>query len=143
MRHLSGKEQSPQRERERPDQRASHGNEVARDNRATGVRDECDDELLTEKQDGRSRSRARLAGSKAIALARQHLQDLTGHVPEAVIGLHSQNGRWKVMLDVVELERIPRTTEVIASYEIELDERGELLGYQRVGRYYRSQVDQG
>jgi hypothetical protein len=99
-----------------------------------------------ERHNGRqsaARQQPRLPGNKAIALAREYLQELTGQVPESISGLNSQDGRWKVTLDVVELERIPRTTDVMASYEVELDDRGELIGYRRVGRYYRSQVDQG
>jgi hypothetical protein len=121
----------------------SQGHESVQDERVKRVREERDEEHVDEEQDGNSRARPRLPGSKAIAIARQHLQELTGQVPEAVSGLHSQQGRWKVTLDMVELERIPHTTDVMASYEIELDERGQLLAYSRVGRYYRSQVDQG
>jgi hypothetical protein len=35
------------------------------------------------------------------------------------------------------------TTDVLASYEVTLDEEGELLGYRRDRRYYRNQTDQG
>ncbi|MST33242.1 hypothetical protein GHK86_10985 [Acidimicrobiaceae bacterium USS-CC1] len=41
----------------------------------------------------------------------------------------------------VELERVPATTSVLASYEAELDEEGTLLGYGRLRRYYRNQAD--
>jgi hypothetical protein len=88
------------------------------------------------------RSKPRLPGSRAAKMAMQHLQALTGQQPESLSGLTPSGSGWKVALDVVELERIPRSTDVMASYEIELDEEGELVGYRRLGRYYRNQVDE-
>jgi len=87
-------------------------------------------------------STPRMPGSRAAKMAMQHLLALTGQQPESLSGLTPSEGGWKVTLDVVELERIPRTTDVMASYEIELDEEGELVGYRRLGRYYRNQVDE-
>jgi hypothetical protein len=87
--------------------------------------------------------RPRISGAKAIAHAKEYLFELTGQEPESVSGLSAAGARWKVALDIVELERVPRTTDVMASYELEIDEDGQLVGYRRVGRYYRSQVDQG
>ena len=43
---------------------------------------------------------------------------------------------------VVELERIPRSTDVLGAYVVELDEDGELIGYRRRRRYHRSQADE-
>lgn len=43
-------------------------------------------------------------------------------------------------METVELERIPRTTDIMASYLVELDERGDLMSYERVQRYYRNQA---
>jgi hypothetical protein len=47
---------------------------------------------------------------------------------------------WRVVLEIVELQRIPRTTDILASYAVALDNNGELMGYERVNRYYRSDV---
>lgn len=91
----------------------------------------------------RTDTRPTFSGAKAIRLARQYLSDLTGQVAESVSALSPFDGGWKVTLDVVELERIPHTTDVLASYELQLDEHGELMGYRRVTRYYRSQADEG
>lgn len=85
---------------------------------------------------------ARFSGAQAVKYAQQYISDLTGQIPESVSGLTRSDGGWKVALDVVELERVPRTTDVLASYEVELDENGDLVGYRRLSRYYRSQVDE-
>jgi hypothetical protein len=60
-----------------------------------------------------------------------------------VLGLEpdDDNG-WKVLVEVVELERIPRSTDVLGAYAITLDKRGELMGCRRERRYYRNQADE-
>jgi hypothetical protein len=73
--------------------------------------------------------------------ARQLLAELRGVDAEAVSGLTRSAEGWVVTLEVVELRRIPESTDVLATYEVELDERGRLLRYQRCGRYHRSQAD--
>jgi hypothetical protein len=75
---------------------------------------------------------ARMAGA-AIDVVRQ----LTGKVPESVTGLQRSEDGWRVAVDVLELERIPSTTDVLATYEVTLDEQGELQGCSRVHRYLR------
>ena len=86
-------------------------------------------------------ARRRLSGSAAAEYAKAHLLDLTGQPCEAVSSLSRTHDGWRVVLEVVELERIPRTTDILASYQIELDEDGELMGYVRIRRYSRNDVD--
>ena len=65
----------------------------------------------------------------------------TGQPIEAVSSLNrTRDGGWRVVLEVLELERIPRTTDILASYAVELDEHGDLMGYERIHRYYRNDV---
>jgi hypothetical protein len=40
-------------------------------------------------------------------------------------------------LEVLEVRRIPETTDVLAKYEVETDDQGSLTGYRRAGRYTR------
>src|SRR3954470_2048906 len=89
---------------------------------------------------GHSATRHRLSGSQAVELARKHLRELTGNECESVSSLQRGRDGWSVQLETVELERIPRTTDILASYLIELDERGDLMSYERVSRYYRNQA---
>ena len=50
---------------------------------------------------------------------------------------------WAVALEVVELRRIPESTDVLATYEVEFDDDGKLIKLERSRRYYRSQADRG
>jgi len=105
-------------------------------------RDERDQKHARRNGDGkqdRRPARRGIGGSSAVAAAKAILVELTGHPCESVSSLSRRpDGGWNVALEVVELERIPQTTDILASYVVELDDRGELLSYQRVNRYYRN-----
>ena len=76
------------------------------------------------------------AGRIAAEALRQ-LVELTGKDAEGVVGLDRSDDGWKVDVEVVEVRRIPNTTDVLALYEVEVDSRGSLQGYRRVRRYVR------
>ena len=83
-----------------------------------------------------------LSGREAIERVRRDLPQLLGRPVEAVLGLQrADHHGWTVTVQVVELSRIPTTTDVLGPYEVTLDQRGELLGYRRERRYHRNQTD--
>src|SRR5688500_16881460 len=74
--------------------------------------------------------------------ARDTIADLTGYPPESVSGLEWDGETWLVTVDVCELERIPSTTDLLATYAVQLDAGGGLLGYKRTRRFQRSQAEE-
>ena len=68
------------------------------------------------------------------------LQGLIGRPIEAVTGVEKDGSEWTVTVEVVELERIPNTTDVLGVYEVTLDKDGELTGTRRTRRFYRSEA---
>ena len=80
---------------------------------------------------------------RALDRAREQLEDLLGRPVEQVSSLERTNDGWVLALEVVELQRIPETTDVLASYEMELDEDLNLRRYQQVRRYNRGRTDDG
>jgi transcriptional regulator with XRE-family HTH domain len=89
------------------------------------------------------RKRKRLSGPKLALRAREQLAEITGLEAESVSSLEQDDdGTWKVVVEVLELSRVPSTDDVIGSYEAELDEDGELLGYRRIRRYPRSKAEE-
>ena len=78
-----------------------------------------------------------------VERAKQQLRDVLGNEAESVSGLERSDGRWTVLLEVVEVRRIPESTDVLASYELVLDDDGGIVGMQRRHRYRRSQVEEG
>jgi len=62
---------------------------------------------------------------------------LTGRPSEGVVGIERDDDQWVVEIEVLELRRIPNTTDVLARYRVTADDRGELTGYRRLNRYTR------
>lgn len=75
--------------------------------------------------------------------ALRQVVDLTGKEPEGVSGVEPSDDGWIVTVDVVEDRRIPSTSDVIATYEAEIGQDGELISYRRVRRYARGRGDDG
>lgn len=75
--------------------------------------------------------------------ARELLRAVRGVDAESVSGIERTQNGWRVTLEVVELRRIPESTDVLASYEVELDGEGDFLGFERGRRYNRSQAESG
>ena len=96
----------------------------------------------TEKRASPPRAAAakRATASQVAAQAAQQLLELTGKGVEGVTGLERTDDGWKVHVEVVEVRRIPDTTDVLALYEVQVDEDGDLIGYRRLRRYARGAV---
>jgi gas vesicle protein GvpO len=90
-----------------------------------------------------SNSDGRVSARELTLAAKETVQDLTGFAPESVTALQWDGENWLVTVDVCELERIPNTTDVMATYVVQLDEGGGLLGYKRDRRFQRGQADEG
>jgi hypothetical protein len=66
---------------------------------------------------------------------------MTGEEPENIPSVERVDDEgWRIEVEVVELRRIPETTDLLAIYAVELDEDGELMSYRRIRRYTRGQV---
>jgi hypothetical protein len=86
------------------------------------------------------RSTRRRSGPQLAQRARRELSEITGLEPESVTSLErADDGTWKVTVELLELSRTLETDDMLGSYEVELDQSGELLGYQRLRRYARVQ----
>ena len=66
-------------------------------------------------------ARPRTPASKIAAEAKSELVALTGKDAEGVTGLERTEDGWLVRVEVVELRRIPDTTDVLALYEVQTD----------------------
>lgn len=79
---------------------------------------------------------------QAAQAACESLDGLLGHPAEGVSAVRRSDDGWCVVVDVLEVPRIPDTTSLLASYEVQLDEDGELMEYRRVRRYRRGAADE-
>ncbi|WP_333744312.1 gas vesicle protein [Streptomyces ardesiacus] len=73
--------------------------------------------------------------------ARAQLAELTGMTPESVSSFEQTEEGWALEVEVLELERVPDTMSLMASYQVDLDAEGQLTGYRRVRRYERGRAD--
>ncbi|MCX5317430.1 gas vesicle protein [Streptomyces sp. NBC_00154] len=87
------------------------------------------------------RTARRLSAPRAMRYAAEQLQELLGRAPESVSALKPTEEGWQANVEVLELERVPGTTSVMASYRVTLDKEGELVAYERTRRYTRGQID--
>jgi Gas vesicle synthesis protein GvpO len=84
---------------------------------------------------------AALSAKELTQAGRDALAELTELEPESVTGLEWDGESWLITVDVLELSRIPNTTDVLATYVVQLDPSGTLLGYKRTRRFTRGQVE--
>ncbi|MER6398995.1 gas vesicle protein [Kitasatospora sp. NPDC001603] len=83
----------------------------------------------------------KVSAPQAIRCAARQLEELLGRAPESVSAVKPAEDGWQADVEVLELERIPPTTSVMATYRVTLDAEGELVAYERTRRYSRGQID--
>jgi hypothetical protein len=110
--------------------------------------EEPEDELAEEPEEvGNRRVRRRsgrdggVTAAKAGQLAMRQIAELTGKQAEGITGVEPGEDGWIVGVEIVEDRRIPSSTDILATYETEIDSDGELVSYRRVKRYSRGHGD--
>ena len=99
-----------------------------------------DDGAVDQRRDRRV-DQSRLPAAKAGQAGLQQITELTGKDPEGVSGVEPTDDGWLVTVEVIEDRRIPSSTDLLATYQIELDPDGELVSYGRTRRYARGRGD--
>src|SRR5204863_4834322 len=90
----------------------------------------------------RAGGRAMSAATDVVRQAVEQVGALTSRDVEGVLGVRRNGDGWVVTVEVVEMRRIPDSTDVLGAYEVHVDTKGELTEYRRTRRYYRSQVEE-
>lgn len=96
------------------------------------------------ERNGQSNGRGKsLSAREAVERVRREFPELLGRPVETVLGVQrDEESGWLVTVAVVELARIPNSTDVLGAYAVTLDDEGEMTGYRRRRRYNRSQADE-
>jgi hypothetical protein len=96
----------------------------------------------TSRPPARQRATRITGAEEAARRAATSLTRIIGHPAEGSSDVgRVEDKNWRVCVDVVEVARIPDTTSLMATYEVDLDEDGDLLGYRRLRRYHRGAAD--
>ncbi|MDQ0507103.1 hypothetical protein QOZ94_003919 [Xanthobacter agilis] len=75
-----------------------------------------------------------------IRNVKTQVQELTGFYADSVSDFNEIEGGWEMTVNLLELKRIPASTDLLAAYRIVLDKDGNVTGYHRSRRYLRDQV---
>jgi len=70
-------------------------------------------------------------------VARAAVATITGKEPEVVSRCERQELNWRVMVEVIETKAKLNDNDLLASYQVDVDADGEIIGYDRVRRYKR------
>lgn len=105
-------------------------------NRRTTTRDSAD---MESDSGGPPPLTAREAATAAI----EHLVELTSKSVEGVTSVEPTEDGRLVEIEVLEDRRIPSSSDMLALYEVEIDDDGNLLAYRRTRRYARGSTDIG
>lgn len=84
-----------------------------------------------------------LSAAEAGREGLRQIAELTGKEPENVTGVTRSQDGWLVAVEVVEDRRIPSSSDILSTYETEIDDDGEPLSYRRTRRYSRGRGDNG
>jgi hypothetical protein len=74
-----------------------------------------------------------------VAAAKRQMAAITGLPPDTVARLDRDEAGWDVAIDMLEHRAIPRTHDLIAAFQVKLDEGGRILSWKRTGRFTRAQ----
>lgn len=88
-----------------------------------------------------ARDRGGASMREVLDRIKEELHDVTGLTVERASGLQrDDDGNWQAQVEVVEVSRVPPSTDVLAIYEVQADARGSLTSFDRVQRYRRSEA---
>ena len=97
---------------------------------------------MTEQQTHRARQNGgKLSAAKAAQRGLEQIGQLTNKPTECVTRVEPDDDGWTIGVEVVEDERVPSSSDMMAIYLAALDASGDLISYRRVRRYRRSAVD--
>jgi hypothetical protein len=116
---------------------------MADDGEDEGSTDDGADDGTDGTRNGSGPGKGRVDAAAAARAAAAHVLALTGRDFEGVVSVERTDDGWRIGVELVETRRIPDTADILAVYEVETDDDGELRGLRRVRRYARGQLQQG
>ena len=72
-----------------------------------------------------------LAMTEVAERAKRQLAEVTGFKPVAAVGSYRDAKGWHVSVDMLEMARLPDSTDLLGTYVVELDEEGSMLKFEK------------
>jgi Gas vesicle synthesis protein GvpO len=110
---------------------------------ADDARDESPSDAETQSDEEHRHGTSPGQAKDVVEIARRQLQEILGVEPESISGFERDGDYWTVTLEVIEMKRIPESTDVLSSYEVTIDDDGNVVSAAQRRRYRRSQVEDG
>ena len=83
-----------------------------------------------------------MVARQLLDAAREQVAAVTGHPVEGISGFRRDDDGWVIDVEVRELERVPNTMDLLASYEVKVAKNGDVVGFERRRRYHRAAVEE-
>lgn len=83
----------------------------------------------------------RLSAAEAAQAALREITALTGKTAEGVVSVRPSDNGWVAGVELLEARRIPSSSDMLALYEVEVDDQGDLVSYRRLERYPRGRSE--
>lgn len=111
-------------------------------NARNAAREQDTEDSAEDTEDGGGRARrSKPSASRIAAQAEEHVRALTSKSVVGVTSVEPAEQGWLVEVEVLEDERIPSSSDMLALYAAELNDDGDLLAYRRTRRYARGRAD--
>jgi len=81
-----------------------------------------------------------MLGTQIALKVKEQLTEITGLKAETVSSFVKTQDGYQVIIDLLELANVPDTHDVLATYETQVDEKGNIISYQRTRRYRRNET---
>jgi len=73
-----------------------------------------------------------MKADEIVEKAKQQIAEVTKLPVTTVVGVSKEKEKgWKAAVELLEMKRIPEAMATLGLYEVYLDEKGELLGFER------------
>lgn len=63
--------------------------------------------------------------------AKEQLVEVTGFSPVAAVGGFKDEDGWHISVDVLEMARLPESTDIIGTYVVTLDPEGNMVKFEK------------
>ncbi len=63
--------------------------------------------------------------------AKEQLAEVTGFSPVAAVGGFKDDEGWHISVDVLEMARLPESTDIIGTYVVTLDPEGNMVKFEK------------
>lgn len=81
-----------------------------------------------------------IALSNVVKTARQQLGELTGLEVASTVSVRKDETGWCIQVEVIEKRSLPSSQDILAIYELGIDEDGAVRDFSRIGMRRRADV---